>query len=145
MQRLSRCDPYYFTITTNKEYNMKYFIKAVKKYKNFNGRSSRIEYWMFVLFYFIFYCVFCIPIIIGAFCNNEIIVNIGNALICIFSLVMIVPSFAIAFRRMHDIGKSGGWFFINLIPIIGNIWYFVLCCTGGQPNSNKYGEVPNNL
>jgi uncharacterized membrane protein YhaH (DUF805 family) len=57
-------------------------------------------------------------------------------------LVHIIPSLAVAVRRMHDVGKSGWFLFISLIPLIGGIWLLVLACTDGETNENKYGSNP---
>ncbi|MDE5843283.1 MAG: DUF805 domain-containing protein, partial [Muribaculaceae bacterium] len=53
-------------------------------------------------------------------------------------------SLALAWRRMHDIGKGGGWYFITLIPLIGTIWYLVLTLTPGEPYPNRFGEPVDN-
>jgi uncharacterized membrane protein YhaH (DUF805 family) len=45
-------------------------------------------------------------------------------------------------RRLHDIGKSGGYIFINLIPVIGRIWYIVIVGIAGEFGSNQYGLDP---
>jgi len=42
-------------------------------------------------------------------------------------------------RRLHDVDKSGWWYFINLIPVIGGIWFLVLMLSGGNPDPNAYG------
>jgi uncharacterized membrane protein YhaH (DUF805 family) len=48
-------------------------------------------------------------------------------------------------RRLHDIGNSGWWVFINAIPIIGSIWILVLLATDSQPGDNQYGADPKHL
>jgi len=45
-------------------------------------------------------------------------------------------------RRLHDQDKSGWWYFIQMIPIIGDIWFFILLVTNGQYGSNRYGPDP---
>ena len=99
---------------------MHYYIEAIKKYAVFNGRSSRKEYWMFVLFNFII--SFGLTLIDS---NNTILSDIYN-------LAVLIPSIAIGVRRMHDVGKSG-WFL--LIPI----YNFILTLTKGTEGDNKYG------
>lgn len=49
---------------------------------------------------------------------------------------------AVFVRRMHDVGKSGWWFFIGLIPIIGAIWLLILVCTDSEKGENQYGKNP---
>ncbi|GGD26554.1 DUF805 domain-containing protein [Hyunsoonleella pacifica] len=60
----------------------------------------------------------------------------------VFLLATLIPWLAVNVRRLHDQGKSGGYFFINFIPIVGRIWYLVLMCTNGEYGPNKYGPDP---
>ena len=52
-----------------------------------------------------------------------------------------MPSLAVEVRRLHDIGKSGWWWFITFVPVIGGIWLIVLLATGSQSGNNRYGSV----
>jgi len=115
-----------------------YFKKCLKHYAVFNGRARRKEFWMFVLFNMIF-------AIAAATLDNII----GTAdydgfglFYYIYCLAMLLPSLAVLVRRMHDIGKSGWWFFISLIPLIGGIILLVFCCTAGNVGENRYGKSP---
>jgi uncharacterized membrane protein YhaH (DUF805 family) len=60
----------------------------------------------------------------------------------LYVLGIIIPSLAVLVRRLHDVGKSGWWFFIVLIPLIGAIWILILVCTDGNPGENIYGPSP---
>jgi uncharacterized membrane protein YhaH (DUF805 family) len=51
----------------------------------------------------------------------------------------------VGIRRLHDVGKSGWFLFIAIIPIIGGIWLLVLMCTAGTPGSNSYGVNPKEV
>jgi uncharacterized membrane protein YhaH (DUF805 family) len=69
---------------------------------------------------------------------------IGNVigspiLTIIYCVAIFIPSISILVRRLHDIGKSGAWFFIAFVPLIGSIWLLVLLCT--PTNSNQYQTV----
>ena len=108
---------------------MEWYIKVVRdNYANFKGRASRQEYWMFVLFNFIF-------LIALSFIEVFLFGLYSSILSDLYVLALLVPSIAVGVRRMHDTGKSG-WFL--LIPI----YNFILAVTQGESNSNKYGEVP---
>lgn len=104
-----------------------YFLKVLKNYANFEGRARRREYWYFTLFYYLL----SLPLI---FVDQAIDPEIGYASI-IYSLGMIIPSIAVAVRRMHDVGKSG-WYI--LIPI----YNLILACTNGDTGPNEYGQDP---
>lgn len=109
---------------------MEWYLKVVRdNYNNFSGRATRQEYWMFFLFNMIF------GIILFVFDTSMI-------LYFIYIFGVLIPGLAVATRRLHDIGKSGWWIFINFVPIIGGIWFFILMCTDTKPDLNQYGESP---
>ncbi len=110
---------------------MNHFLSAFKKYAVFSGRAQRAEYWYFFIFYFI------VLVAILAFepIESRIVSNL-------FSLLMLLPALAVSSRRMHDIGKSGWMILLNFIPLIGQIWFFVLAVTDSNPGTNKYGPNP---
>lgn len=109
---------------------MEHFLNAFKNYANFQGRATRQQYWMFILFYLIIYVV--LSIVDGI---------LGIPLLsAIFSLVLLVPSIAYAARRLHDTGRSGWWQLIALIPIIGAIVLIVFLVLPSTPD-NKYGAA----
>jgi uncharacterized membrane protein YhaH (DUF805 family) len=104
---------------------MNYYLKVIQNYATFSGRARRSEYWYFVLFNLIFSIVLAI---VGAVIRFPLLSTL-------YSLAVLLPSIAVAVRRMHDVGKSG-WFV--LIPI----YNLILCCTNGDNGSNEYGEDP---
>ncbi|MDP2886202.1 MAG: DUF805 domain-containing protein [Ignavibacteria bacterium] len=113
---------------------MEWYLKVVRdNYANFKGRARRKEYWMFCLFNMLF--VFVVAIV-------DYILGTFPLLYVIYLLAIIIPGIAVTVRRLHDIGKSGGWYFIILIPFIGAIWLLVLLCTDGTPGENNYGSSP---
>jgi len=117
---------------------MEWYLMVLKKYAEFDGRSRRKEYWMFVLFNFI------ISIVLASF---ERMLGLGSEygtgfLSTIYSIGVLIPSIAVGIRRLHDIGKSGWWLLLALLPVIGWIWIFVLLVTDGHPGSNEYGTNP---
>ena len=112
---------------------MEWYLKVVRdNYANFNGRASRQEYWMFILFNMIFG--------IGIM-GIDIILGLGF-LDAIYTLAIMIPSMAVGIRRLHDIGKSGWMFLILLIPLIGFIWFITLMVTDSNPSENDYGPSP---
>jgi uncharacterized membrane protein YhaH (DUF805 family) len=119
------------------------FVEAVKSgfrnYANFSGRARRSEYWYFTLFTILCSLILGIVgnIIFGAPDNGDY-----NILQSLFSLAVLVPSLAVFWRRMHDIDKSGLWFFLNLIPLIGQIVLIVFEATDGHPGENRFGMSP---
>ena len=113
---------------------MNWYLEVLKKYAVFTGRARRSEYWYFVLFNFIASIILgAIDGVIGTFDAAT-----GRGLLSsIYSLAVLIPSLAVAVRRMHDVGKSG-WFI--LIPI----YNLILAATEGEAGENKYGQDPKN-
>jgi len=116
------------------------FGEAVKRaitvnYCNFSGRASRSEYWWFALFGLI--VSFALGIVFGW---NGTLQKIVSGII---NLAFLLPSLGLIVRRLHDIGKSGWWFFISFIPLIGIILLIVWLIKGSVPVPNEYGPVPN--
>jgi uncharacterized membrane protein YhaH (DUF805 family)/regulator of sirC expression with transglutaminase-like and TPR domain len=119
---------------------MNWYIRVLKKYAVFSGRARRKEYWMFVLFNFIFGLVASlIDLSIGLL--TFAVFGFG-LLSILYALAIFVPGLAVSVRRLHDVGKSGWYYLIVLIPIAGPIWLLVLTCTDSQTGDNKYGPNP---
>ena len=110
---------------------MEYFIGALKKYADFNGRATRKEFWMFFLIY----------IVIG------IILNVVDALTgvplfsVLYALALFIPSISIGARRLHDVSRSGWWQLLLLIPLIGFIVLVVFWIQDSH-EENKFGANP---
>ncbi len=108
------------------------------KYVCFKGRAGRAEFWYFALFQFIIGAVLSgLGVIFGSNGQAPAFITILQGLV---SLALLLPGLGVAVRRMHDIGKGGGWIFINLVPVIGWIWFIVLAATAGEPAANRFGE-----
>ena len=94
-----------------------YFLDVLKgHYMDFNGRASRQQFWMFVLCYFIIACALAI---LGKF--GSTMASLSNIVSILFGFALLLPSLAIGVRRLHDIGRSGWWWFICLVPFFGSI------------------------
>ena len=114
---------------------MEWFIKCIKQYADFKGRARRKEYWMFTLFYLLF--LLPLAVLVGIEIGLEIEIPIFTILFVLFIFALIVPTYAVTARRLHDTGRSGWWILINFIPYIGGIWLFVLTCLDSKPGTNK--------
>lgn len=116
------------------------FTEAVKRaltvnYCNFNGRSSRSEYWWYALAMLILNVI--LTLITGHYETASAVIG------TIVGLALLLPGLGLAVRRMHDINKSGWWILINLIPVVGNIIFIIFACKDSDPYPNQYGPVPN--
>ena len=106
------------------------------KYATFSGRARRSEFWYFVLFNVI---VTSVVGYIGKAIGGQ---NLENILTSVWGLAILVPSLALSWRRLHDIGKSGLWALLDLIPIVGWIILLIWACKDSQPGENQYGPNP---
>ncbi|MCS3869758.1 uncharacterized membrane protein YhaH (DUF805 family) [Chryseobacterium ginsenosidimutans] len=119
---------------------MKWYLKVLKQYADFNGRARRTEYWMYVLFNIIFAIV---AIILDNILGLKFTPEIPYGYIyLLYALATLIPGLAVSVRRLHDVDKSGWFLFISLIPIIGGIWLIILDATEGTPGRNAYGVNP---
>jgi len=117
---------------------------VLKNYANFTGRARRAEYWYFILANFILIIPFYGIGMIGVLTENSILSTLGLAVYVIVILATLVPTLAVAVRRLHDINKSGWFYFIVLIPLIGSIILLVWFFTDGNRFTNNYGSDPKN-
>ena len=108
-------------------------MSCLKGSLTFSGRASRSEYWWF-----------CLAIIIV-----EVVLTVVDSLLgtpLILAVLLLVPAaISAVVRRLHDLGKSGWWYWIVLIPLVGAILLLVWMVTDGEPQPNAYGDVPTNV
>jgi uncharacterized membrane protein YhaH (DUF805 family) len=116
-----------------------------KRYTDFQGRSRRAEYWWVYLFNLIIILVlYMIMIFIGGMAQGEmnILGILCMIIILLYSLAVLIPGLAIAFRRMHDRDMSAWWLLLGLIPYLGGIILLVMFALPGTAGPNKFGPDP---
>ncbi len=101
-----------------------------QRYAQFQGRARRAEYWWFTL------ANVLIAIVLSALGAAS---SIFNILYFVYLLAILVPSLAVAVRRLHDTSKSGWWLLIAFIPLIGTIVLIVFLATDSVRGPNQYG------
>lgn len=114
---------------------MHYYTDVLKKYATFQGRATRAEFWMFALFNAI---VAIVLLVLAAATGSKIF----SILYVVYIIAVLLPGLAVTVRRLHDTGRSGGWFFISFVPFVGGIWLLVLTLLESQPVPNEYGPSP---
>ncbi len=125
--------------TTHQEPKSVGFIEAIltclgDKFFELKGRATRSEYWYYALFLSIM-MLFLIPLCL--FLDAEFL-WIPAGLLVFF----IIPMIPVSVRRLHDIGESGWWYFLNFIPGIGTILFIMLVLNKSQKGANEYGPFP---
>jgi uncharacterized membrane protein YhaH (DUF805 family) len=119
-----------------------YYFEVWKKYANFKGRARRSEYWFFVLFHLV-------ATLIAMGLDSALGIAFDplpyGPVYFIYYIAILIPSLAVAVRRLHDAGKSGLMIFVALIPIAGAIWLLVLLVGDSQVGENKWGPNPKGI
>ncbi|MBI4289937.1 MAG: DUF805 domain-containing protein [Betaproteobacteria bacterium] len=100
---------------------------CLRKYATFDGRAGRPEYWWFFLFSFLVQMA-------GGM--------VSQALAGLLSLALLLPILAVGARRLHDIGRSGWWLLVGLIPLIGWLVLLYWFIQRGAEGVNAYGDAP---
>lgn len=109
-----------------------WFKKCLSNYANFSGRARRKEFWFFALIQF--------GLLIIAMILDSVIFKKPSVFYIITVLALFIPNLAVLVRRLHDIGRSGWWYFICLIPLIGAILLIVWLATDTKPEANQWGN-----
>jgi uncharacterized membrane protein YhaH (DUF805 family) len=129
------------------DYNMIDWWKKVvlKNYANFKGRARRAEYWYFVLANLILIVPFYFVAFMGLMQESALMATGGFIVYGCLALVTLVPSLGVVVRRLHDINKSGWYYFIAFIPLVGGIILLVWLFTDGNRFDNNYGPDPKEV
>lgn len=117
---------------------MEWYLLAFRKFAEFKGRSPRKEYWMFTLFNLLI--ALGLGMLAGLVGGKE--GGLTDVVSGLYTLVVFVPSLALSVRRLHDIGKSGWWMLITLIPLVGPLIMLFFMVKDSQPGTNEYGPNP---
>lgn len=128
---------------------MNWMLLPYRRYAEFTGRSRRMEFWMFTLF------TVLVGIVIGiVFGTNEVetspygfmlgsnLSTTGGIISGLFNLGSLIPSIAVAVRRLHDIDRSGWWLLLIFLPILGWFVLLVFYCLSGTQGPNRFGGDP---
>jgi uncharacterized membrane protein YhaH (DUF805 family) len=130
---------------------MEWMLMPLRRYADFEGRSRRMEYWMFYLFTLIIGMVAALVILAIAlllYTMNLSESAMGMLLVPVWlilfigSMALVVPTIAVTVRRLHDQDKSGWMFLLGFIPLVGGIILLVFMCLEGTRGPNRYGPDP---
>jgi len=128
------------------------FIEATKNgfsnYATWKGRSSRSEYWFFNLSYVI---AFVIAAVLDNLLGTDFSisdpymgeVSAGYGILAVIVMLgFLLPCLSVFVRRLHDTNRSGWWYWLSLVPLVGAIVLLVFLCTKGTDGPNNFGEDP---
>jgi uncharacterized membrane protein YhaH (DUF805 family) len=121
---------------------MEWYLKALKNYAGFAGRAQRKEYWFYVLFYVLFgLAVGLVEGMLGMRGPE----GQSGPLSVIYALAFLIPTIAVAVRRLHDTGRTGWWLLLAFIPLLGAIAPIYFYVLDSQPGDNRYGPNPKGV
>jgi uncharacterized membrane protein YhaH (DUF805 family) len=107
-----------------------------RNYVGFSGRASRSEFWYWILFT-------VLVSIVTSIIDLEVLSSSSiSPFSSIWSLVTFLPSLAMGVRRLHDTDRSGWWWLLSFIPLIGIIVLIVFWCSEGTRGPNRFGPDP---
>lgn len=109
---------------------------VLSQYVGFSGRSLRSEYWYWMLF------TVLIGIVTGIIDIALFPFEDASPLSSIAELALLLPSLAVSVRRLHDVGRSGWWLLLAVVPVIGWIVLLVWTVTKGDAAENRFGPPP---
>ncbi len=115
---------------------------ALDKYADFSGRSSRGEYWLFMLHIAGF--TYFINIFTGVLAIfMPVVAAIIYIIACCYYLYLLIPCISVTVRRLHDVNLSGWCILVGLIPFAGGLFLLIISCLPSNKNVNKWGREPN--
>jgi len=121
---------------------MNWYLEALRKFTDFNGRASRQEYWYFVLFNILISLgLGLVDRVTGSFDPMSGVGLLGG----LYGLAILLPGLAVSIRRLHDTDRSGWWVLLPLIPIIGGLIFLYFLVLDSSQGRNAYGESPKSF
>ena len=164
---------------------MEWMLLPLRRYAEFSGRSRRMEFWMFQLgIWLMWIALWVVTMAVGFGAASAardpasgmvgLFASLGIFMVvyAILGLGLIIPSIAVAVRRLHDTDRSGWWlllpaapyvlaivvavmaassqssalfgvvFVVNLLVIVAAVVLLVFYCLPGTPGPNRYGPDP---
>ncbi|MEM7702242.1 MAG: DUF805 domain-containing protein [Pseudomonadota bacterium] len=152
---------------------MHWMILPFKRYFDFEGRSRRMEFWMFALLNTVVFAVLAGPLFYSAFfavVDAELagrgedaaaealfdamtgFAGVGLGFYGLYALATLIPNIAVTVRRLHDRNMSGWWYlgFIvgGMLPFVGflsSLAFLVIMFLPGNDGPNRFGPDPKKL
>jgi len=115
-----------------------YILQALKRWKDFQGRSRRSEFWYFYLGIILSFLVFGFFISLLDELTDSLSLIPGFPFGVVF-VAILVPFLACAVRRLHDSGKSG-WFLLLYFVPLGALVLLIFFCQDSHPAPNQMGS-----
>ena len=118
---------------------MMYWKVLTTRYAQFSGRAGRREFWLFQLVHLIIVAILWTVDFLVFYGGNLDETFALRPLSSIYGLLVLIPVLGLWVRRLHDIGRTGWWFLIVFIPLIGFVVLLVFAVRKGDDGDNAYG------
>lgn len=115
-------------------------VSFFSKFATFSGRARRSEFWFAVLFTTLVSIVLAVIFPGETQVINDIAIQQSSLASNLWQLAILVPSLALSWRRLHDVGRKGTYYLFILIPIVGLIMLLIQFVKDSQPGANEFGE-----
>lgn len=119
------------------------YIDGLKKWKQWYGRTSRRDYWLFAAGHIIVSVVLILICYLSTLISFTTLKVFSFAITIAYEVLQLAPTIALQIRRLHDSGRSGGLVLLSFVPYIGSVWLLVLLLWNGTKGDNKFGPDPN--
>lgn len=116
---------------------MRWYLEALQKYAQFSGRARRREYWGFAVMHALVYVALLVIDWMLGMSEGDMGLLSG-----LYLLGTALPGLAVTIRRLHDTGRSGWWFLISFVPLIGFIAMLIFLLQDSDQGANVYGPSP---
>ncbi|MBD5657390.1 MAG: DUF805 domain-containing protein [Candidatus Eremiobacteraeota bacterium] len=111
---------------------------SLARYASFDGRARRSEYWYFTLVHLL---AILLAMVVSYFAML-VIPALGFVLYSIVIFGTLLPHLAVSVRRLHDVNRSGWWYSLTIVQLLGPIVLLVWSCTDGTRGPNRFGADP---
>jgi uncharacterized membrane protein YhaH (DUF805 family) len=122
---------------------------VLTEYVGFTGRARRAEYWWFALLVVIVEMSMLFVLMITSAAAGVTAgqptggVNLASLVVAeLLFLALVPPHLAVSVRRLHDTNRSGWFYLINFVPLIGSIMLLVVLSEDSGRGPNRYGPSP---
>lgn len=124
---------------------------VLSKYATFTGRARRSEFWWYYLAYTVvflaLYVITAVPAAAAVSAQSGAtetspLAIVASVLLLVFVFGLLVPTIAVTVRRLHDTDRSGFFYFLGFIPLVGGIIMLVLLAGSGTSGPNRFGPDP---
>ena len=114
-------------------------VDGFKRYFDFKGRSSRPDFWYFMLLFIGLYIIVAVvdqhpvsatvdirDLPLGRYIPMGMVDREVGALVLMYRPMMAIPTLAVTVRRLHDVGKSGWWCVLWVLPLPVVGWLYLI-------------------